>query len=69
MMYVRFVVGVDSESANRQDGLFTELVRLRDSGYLMDYQLDLIQSSFDFFNDKLPVPPYRRKNLSKNAVA
>lgn len=68
-MYLRFVVGIDNESAHRQDGLFTEINRLKNDDLLMDYQNKLVEDTFKCFNDNLPVPPYKRKKMSKEAVA
>ena len=68
-MYLRFVFGTNSESAKKQHGLFTELQSLKDENILLDYQHDLVQNTFKYFNDNLPVPPYRRKNISKDGVA
>jgi len=69
MVYLRFVVGLDNESAHRQDGLFTEVNRLKSDDLLMDYQYRLVEATFKYFNDNLPVPPYKRKQISKEAVA
>ncbi|MCJ8290906.1 MAG: hypothetical protein HRT58_15360 [Crocinitomicaceae bacterium] len=69
MTYLRFVVGIDTESASRQDGLFTELIRLKNNNLLLEYQYEILDNTFKYFNDNLPVPPYKRKNLSKEAVA
>ncbi len=68
-MYLRFVAGVDSESARQQNGLFTEIQSLKDDSLLLDYQFELVEETFKYFNDILPVPPYSRKNISKNVVA
>lgn len=69
MVYLRFVVGIDNESAHKQDGLFTEINRLKNDDLLMDYQYKLVEETFKYFNKNLPVPPYNRKQISKEAVA
>lgn len=68
-MYLRFVAGIDSESATKQNGLFTEIQCLRDDKLLLDYQYDLVKEVFEYFNKNLPVPPYKKKSISKNGVA
>lgn len=68
-MYLRFVVGIDSDLANRQNGLFTELQILKDDGMLLDYQIELAENTFKYFNENLPIPPYSSKNIPKEAVA
>ena len=68
-MYLRFVSGIDSESATKQHGLFTEIQSLKDEELLLDYQYKLVQEVFEYFNKNLPVPPYKQKNISKNGVA
>ena len=68
-MYLRFVAGIDSESAKKQNGLFTEIQSLKDDQLLLDYQYELVKEVFDYFNKNLPIPPYKRKNISKDGVA
>lgn len=69
MTYIRFVVGVETESAHVQTGLFTEINALKQGGELMDYEEKMVQDTFDYYNKHLPVPPYDEKKLSKDAVA
>ncbi|MDH7447235.1 hypothetical protein QBK95_16455 [Aquimarina sp. 2201CG14-23] len=69
MTYLRFVASVDSEEARNQNGLFTELQILKDKNQLFDYQIGFLEDTFIYFNDNLPVPPYSRKNIPKEAVA
>ena len=69
MMYLRFVAGIESESATKQHGLFTEIQYLKDDKLLLDYQYELVKEVFEYFNKNLPVPPYKKKNISKSGVA
>lgn len=65
MMYLRFVAGIDSESATKQHGLFTEIQSLKDDELLLDYQYELVKEVFEYFNKNLPVPPYKQKYFEK----
>lgn len=69
MTYLRFVAGIESEGARNQNGIFTELQILKDKNQLFDYQIDFLEDIFKYFNDNLPIPPYSRKNIPKDAIA
>ena len=60
-MYVRFVVGADAENAAWLNGIFTEARLLRDAGELYDYESERLQAIFDWFNEHLPCPPFKKK--------
>jgi hypothetical protein len=68
-MYIRFVVGSDSDSPRTQSGLFTEAEYLRKNGLLESYQEKLVTDIFKFFNDNLPCPPYSKKKWSIDAIS
>jgi hypothetical protein len=68
-MFIRFVVGVDSDSPRIQNGLFTEAADLKKRGLLAPYQEVLVNEIFSFFNSNLPCPPYNKKNWSIDAIS
>lgn len=68
-MFLRFVVGYDSESPRKLTGLFTEMEYLRKEGFLQDYQENMVIEVFEYFNNNLPCPPYSEKNWSINAIS
>lgn len=68
-MYLRFVVGSESDPARIQSGLFVETEYLRKNGHLEAYQEKLVREAFAFFNKNLPCPPFSRKNWSSDAIS
>jgi len=60
-MYVRFVLATDYENPWRASGVITSAYRLREDGRLFDYQVEVVDSAFDWFNQYLPVPPFQEK--------
>lgn len=60
-MFIRFVVGTESENAAWLDGIFVGAITLRDSGVLFSYQSQLLDTIFDWFNEHLPCPPFKEK--------
>jgi len=68
-VYIRFVVGSDSDSPRTQSGLFTEAEYLRKKGLLESYQEKIVKDIFKFFNDNLPCPPYNKKKWSIDAIS
>jgi hypothetical protein len=68
-MYLRFVAGTESEGARNQNGIFTELQILKEDNKLFNYQIEYLEDTFKYFNDNLPIPPYSRKSIPKDAVA
>jgi hypothetical protein len=69
MIFIRFVVGSESDSPRTQSGLFTEVEYLRKNDKLQPYQVDMVKDIFKYFNDNLPVPPYSTKNWSVDAIS
>jgi hypothetical protein len=72
-MFIRFVVGTDSDNAAWLTGVITEARVLRDMEELYDHESELLENAFDWFNRYLPCPPFE-KNLragtwSRDAVA
>lgn len=63
-MYVRFVVGPDDENPFWLDGIFTIAARLRKEGELYGYESELLEATFDWFNEHLPCPPFQEKRRS-----
>ncbi len=60
-MFVRFVVGTDAENFAWLNGIFTEAKFLSRREELFKYELDQLNSTFDWFNDHLPCPPFLSK--------
>jgi hypothetical protein len=60
-MFVRFVVGGDDENAAWLTGVIRETSKLCDGCELYDYEYDLLQAAFGWFNEHLPCPPFRAK--------
>jgi hypothetical protein len=58
-MFVRFVVGADSENAFWLNGVITEARLLRDDGKLFAHEVSLLESIYEWFNDHLPCPPFQ----------
>ena len=71
-MFVRFVVGTDTENPYWLDGVITVARIVRARGELFDDESDLLEDIFDSFNNYLPCPPFRKKLRSgewtRNAV-
>ena len=71
-MFVRFVVGGESENKFRLDGVITVSSLLRDQGELFDHESTQLEETFEWFNRYLPCPPFRRKFRSgewtRNAI-
>ncbi len=60
-MFLRFVVGADSENAAWLTGVITMARILRDEGELYGYEADLLKATFDWLNRNLPCPPFGEK--------
>jgi hypothetical protein len=72
-MYLRFVKGADSEDGRWLTGIITAARLLRDEGRLEQYQVDVVNATFDWLNDQIPCPPFERNlesgKWSEDAVA
>jgi hypothetical protein len=68
-MFIRFVVGSESDSPRIQNGLFTEAAYLKKKGLLESYQVSQVNEIFAFFNTNLPCPPFSKKNWSIDAIS
>lgn len=64
-MYVRFVSAAPSENAYLADGLFTAAGWLRDHDCLEEYEIELVDETFEWFNENLPCPPFKKKLSTK----
>jgi hypothetical protein len=58
-MYLRFVVGADSEDERWLTGVITAARILRDEGRLEPYQVDVANATFDWFNENILCPPFQ----------
>jgi hypothetical protein len=54
--FVRFVVLQKDESSGTEQGFIQALETLSSEGQLTDYEEELAQETFRWFNDNLPVP-------------
>lgn len=63
-MFVRFVVGADSENQSRLLGVLTEAHELMERGELFDHEAQTLTEALGWFNDHLPVPPFRAMQRS-----
>jgi hypothetical protein len=73
VMYVRFVAASATDDPWRATGVITQARILRDEGQLAAFEVDLVESAFDWLNQHLPCPPFN-DNLGRgvwthNAVA
>lgn len=69
MMYIRFVVGTETESPTLQSGLFVEISYLKKNGLLEPYQVGFVNQILDYFDTNLPCPPFSKKGWPKNAIS
>ncbi len=68
-MFIRFVVGSDGEHHRELTGVVTEARFLRDRGLLSRDEDVRLQESYDWLNDRLPVPPYSTRSWPVDVVA
>lgn len=68
-MYIRFVVGTESERHRTLTGIITEARLLRDRGELEAYEVNLLEKIFDWLNEHLPCPPFEANKWPKAAVS
>ena len=65
--------GDDSENAFWLTGVFTEARLLNEEGRLYAYEVDLLEETYAWFNDRLPCPPFAAKlragEWTRNAVS
>jgi hypothetical protein len=59
-MFIRFVEGSESENAARLTGLFMTAGNLDDEGGLDRHESEHLHAVFDWFQENLPCPPFRR---------
>lgn len=63
-MFVRFVVGTDSENQSRLMGVLAGAQELFDRGELFDYEAQSLEDALGWLNEHLPVPPFRAMERS-----
>jgi hypothetical protein len=72
-MYLRFVQAADSEDGRWLTGVITAARILRDEQRMEQYQVDIVNETFDWLNDNIPCPPFNQNlnsgKWSSNAVA
>ena len=72
-MFVRFVVGADDEDAAWLTGVFAEARLLRERDELYRHEEELLEATFDWFNEHLRCPPFQQKlaagEWTRDAVA
>jgi hypothetical protein len=71
-MFVRFVVGTDSENPSSLTGVIITAGDLYNEGVLYAHESAWLAEAFAWFNANLPCPPFRKKlrsgEWSRNAV-
>ena len=60
-MFLRFVVGVDAESAWWLTGVITMAQALHDDGGLYQYESGWLEEVLAWLNEHLPCPPFKQK--------
>jgi hypothetical protein len=68
-MYIRFVVGGDNQNPRELHGPFTEAEHLHKKGVLYDYEEREVKEIFEWFNNKLPRPPWSSSDWSCDAIS
>ena len=68
-MFIRFVVGTDGDYHRDLTGIVTEARLLRDAGELSPNETEQLENLYDWFNERLPVPPYSTSNWPADVVA
>ncbi len=73
-MYIRFVIGTDSQNAYWLDGVIGSARRdLLDAGELHRHECEFLNQTFDWLNENLPHPPFHEKlrsgEWSRDAVS
>lgn len=63
-MFVRFVVGADSDNQARLMGVLAESQELMNRGELFDHETRSLVDALAWFNEHLPVPPFRAMQRS-----
>lgn len=68
-MFIRFVVGMDGEDHRQLTGVFIEADLLLETGALSVAEAEFLEETFRWFDEHLPVPPFRSSNWPRDAVA
>ena len=67
-MYIRFVVGKESENHRQLTGVITEARFLSERGELEDYQVAWLEETYEWFNEHLPCPPFSANKELQNGA-
>ncbi len=67
-MYIRFVVGKDSEDHRQLTGVITEARFLSERGELDDYQVAWLEETYQWLNENLPCPPFSTNEKLKDGA-
>ena len=62
MKYIRFAVGTDTDNIDTLTGIFTEARFLRDDNLLSNHEEELLQETYDWFNENLSSPPWSQND-------
>ena len=68
-MYLRFVVGSDTDDHRLLTGVIAEARLLRDDELLHDYEDSWLEEQFNWFNKHVPVPPYAKSDWPSGCSA
>ena len=68
-MFIRFVVGGDTEDHRQLTGIVTEARFLRDRGELSGEEEQRLEGVYVWLNTHLPCPPFAAAGWSREAVA
>lgn len=68
-MYIRFIVGTDSEDPRKLHGPFTELEYLRKNRRLESYEEEVVEEIFNTFNAELPCPPWDSSDWPVDSIS
>jgi hypothetical protein len=67
-MYIRFVVGKDTEDHRLLTGVITEARFLSESGELEGYQVAWLEETYQWLNENLPCPPFSTNTKLKDGA-
>jgi hypothetical protein len=68
-MFIRFVVGRESDDHRSLTGIFTEARLLRDKAVLNEHEERWLEDIYEWFNTNLPTPPFSSDDRLRDAVA
>lgn len=68
VMFIRFVVGEEGQHPRRLAGIIRETACLDWYGRLEPYEAKRLEAIYDWFDERLPVPPFSRQAYTHQAV-